>query len=188
MPYTPPPDLHGLSLSAIAELVAAQKLPPVEQWHPEKCGDSEMRIAADGRWYHQGGEIKRKAMVRAFSTLLRREADGRHVLVTPYEMLDIIIEDAPFLAVEVESDGEGAARRMAFRLNSDHLVIADADHPLDFAETDGSAKPGLLVRGGLIARLARPVYYQLAEWILAEDNDPPGLWSAGAFFPAAPPT
>ena len=87
MPYNPPPELATLDLAGIAQLVADRKLPPVESWNPAKSGDSEMRIAADGRWFHQGGEIRRPAMVRAFSSLLRREADGNYHLVTPQERL-----------------------------------------------------------------------------------------------------
>ena len=90
MPYDVPPDLNALTLSQAAELVAARKLPPVSQWSPAVIGDSEMRIAADGRWFHQGGEIRRPAMVRAFASLLLRDDRGRHWLVTPAEKLSLI--------------------------------------------------------------------------------------------------
>lgn len=178
MPYEPPPELALLSLNEIAKLVADRKLPPVNQWHPEKSGDSEMRIAADGRWFHQGGEIRRPAMVRAFSSLLRRVADGSFWLVTPHERLSIVVEDAPFIAVELRSEGSGEQRELAFRLNSDDLVIADADHGLEFRPL-----PYVHVRDGLWAKIARPVYYELAELALAENNHPLGLWSKGSFFP-----
>lgn len=177
MPYDPPPELASVSLTEIAQLVAERKLPPVNDWQPAKTGDSEMQIAADGRWFHQGGEIKRPAMIRAFSTLLRRDADGSYWLVTPHEKLSITVDDAPFVAVEMRSEGSGQSRSLAFRLNSDDLVIADADHVLEFRPL-----PYLHVRNGLWAKLARPVYYELAEITLAEDNHPPGLWSNGVFF------
>jgi len=183
MPYTPPPELASLSIAEIAELVEAQKLPPVDQWDPQESGDSEMRIAADGTWYHQGDPIKRPAMVRAFSSILRREPDDSYALVTPYQKLSIIVEDAPFVAVELETEGSGPDRTLAFRLNTDHLVVADADHPLRFG-TD-KPQPYLRVRMGLDAVLARPVYYQLAELALEEAADPLGIWSAGTFFPMA---
>ncbi len=183
MPYAPPPELASLSLSAIAELAEAQKLPPVEEWQPEETGDSEMRIKADGSWLHQGSPINRPAMVRAFSTLLRREPDLGYALVTPYQKLSIEVEDAPFVAVEMESEGHGKTRKLAFRLNTDHLVIADADHSLRFPASAEAPQPYLLVRGGLEAILARPVYYELAEQALTDDLDPFGLWSNGAFFP-----
>ena len=88
----PPQDLTGLSLTQIAELAAARKLPPVESWNPTHCGPSGMRIARDGSWFHEGSPIGRPAMVRLFSTILRREPDGRFVLVTPVETLDIEVE------------------------------------------------------------------------------------------------
>ena len=183
MPYTPPPELASLSIAEIAELAEAQKLPPVDQWDPQETGDSEMRIAADGIWYHQGDPILRPAMVRAFSSILRREADASYALVTPYQKLGIIVDDAPFVAVELESEGSGAERTLAFRLNTDHLVIAGAGHPLRFGMD--KPQPYLHVRNGLEAVLARPVYYQLAELALEEDSNPLGIWSAGTFFPIA---
>lgn len=184
MPYEPPPDLAELSLADIAQLAEAQKLPPIDKWQPEKTLDSEMCITADGRWLHQGDPIERPAMVRAFSTLLRREDDGSFSLVTPHVRFTIEVEDTPFQAVEVESEGNGEARKLAFRLNTDHLVIANAEHPIRFEEHNGEPRPVLHVRDGLEAKLSRPVYYQLAEWIIEEDNDPAGLWSHGAFFGA----
>jgi uncharacterized protein len=137
-----------------------------------------MRIARDGTWFHQGSPIGREAMVRLFSTILRREADGSYVLVTPGEKLDILVEDAPFIAVEVKSEGTGRLRKLTFRLNTADLVVAGAEHALRFTDT-----PYLHVRGGMDARLARPVYYELANLALDEANDPNGLWSSGTFFP-----
>ncbi|HWW64433.1 MAG TPA: DUF1285 domain-containing protein [Sphingomonadaceae bacterium] len=184
MPETDPPpaDLAGLSLADIARRAEARQLPPVASWNPPHCGDSGMRIARDGRWYHEGAPIDRAAMVRLFSTLLRREADGSHVLVTPVEKLTIAVEDTPFIAIEMKSEGEGAARRLAFRLNTGDLVIADTDHPLRFENRPDGPHPCLRVRDRLDARIARPVYYELAALALDEGGDPPGLWSAGHFF------
>jgi hypothetical protein len=180
---TPPPDdLAGLSLAEIARLAEEKKLPPVEKWNPSHCGDSEMRIARDGTWFHQGSPIGRQAMVRLFSTILRREADGRFVLVTPVEKLDIEVEDAPFVAVELKAEGEGKSASLAFRLNTGDLVVAGPDHPLRFEPGPDGPHPYVRVRGGLEALVARPVYYELAELALA-GGDPPGLWSGGAFFP-----
>ena len=182
MPYEAP-DLAKLTLSDITELVAARKLPPVESWEPANTGDSEMRIASDGKWFHQGGEITRPAMIRAFSSLLRRDADGRYWLVTPQQKLSIIVDDAPFIAAELQSEGEGPERSLAFRLNSDDLVFADADHPIEM-------RGGMLyvhVRGGMSAKLARPVYYELANLALAENPEDPSIWSKGAQFRLASP-
>lgn len=187
MPMPPPPDFTGLSLSEIARLAAEKKLPPVDQWNPTHCGDSAMRIARDGTWFHEGSPIGRPAMVQLFSTILRREPDGRHVLVTPVEKLDIHVEDAPFIAVELRSEGEGRDRSLAFRLNTGDLVVAGPDHSLRIDARDDGPHPYLHVRSGLEARIARPVYYELAELALAEAVDPPGLWSNGAFFSLAEP-
>ena len=181
MPETAPPpaELAGLTLAEIARLVEERRLPPVAQWNPTHCGDSHMRIARDGTWFHEDAPIRRPAMVRLFAGLLRREPDGRHVLVTPVEKLDIAVDDAPFVAVEVQSEGAGPDRRLAFRLNTDEAVICGPDHALGV--TDG--RPYLIVRDGLRASLTRPVYYELAELALAENAAPPGLWSGGMFFP-----
>jgi hypothetical protein len=184
MPMPPlPEDLTGLSLAEIARLAEEKRLPPVEKWHPTHCGDSEMRIARDGTWYHQGSPIGRQAMVRLFSTILRREPDGGFVLVTPAEKLDIAVEDAPFVAVELKSEGEGESRSLAFRLNTGDLVVAGADHRLRFEE---GPHPYVEVRAGLDALVARPLYYELAEIALSEGATPPGVWSEGVFFPLEP--
>src|SRR3546814_1423062 len=94
-------------LAPLLRQIGDTRLPPVDKWNPPHCGDSEMRIAADGTWFHQGTPIRRPEMVRLFSRIVRREADGGYVLVTPVEKLDILVEDAPFVAVAVESEGEG---------------------------------------------------------------------------------
>jgi hypothetical protein len=122
-------------------------------------------------------------MVRLFSTVLRREADGRHVLVTPVEKLEIDVESTAFRAVEMQSEGEGRNRRIAFRLDSGDAVIVDVDHPLRIVETDQGYSPRVLVRRGLEAELTRPLYYELAELALAESAEQPGIWSSGTFFP-----
>ncbi len=178
-----PLDLTTMSLPEVARALAQERLPPVEQWNPAHCGDSEMRIARDGTWYHQGSPIGRAEMVRLFSTILRREPDGRHVLVTPGEKLDISVEDAPFLAVEVKSEGSGKERRLAFRLNSGDLVVAGPGNALRFEVRGDGPHPYLHVRGGLEALIVRPVYYELAEMALNDEGDPPGVWSDGIFFP-----
>jgi hypothetical protein len=171
-------ELSGLSLAEIARAAAERRLPPVESWNPSHCGDSHMRIARDGIWYHEGSAITREAMVRLFATILRREPDGSYVLVTPAEKLDIVVEDAPFVAVELKSEGEGPARTLAFRINTGEAVIAGPEHALKL----GAGQPYIEVRNGLAARIARPTYYELAELALAEGNRPAGLWSSGTFF------
>jgi hypothetical protein len=166
MPYEPPPELAGLSLAQIAELVAARKLPPLDKWSPQVTGDSEMRIAADGRWYHQGGEIHRPAMVRAFASLLLRDREGQHWLVTPTQKLSIEVDDAALIAVDVRQDGDA----LTFRLNTDDLVIAGPDHPIRTSGDAGTPATYLAVRHGVEARLNRSTWGQLAEIAIAGDG------------------
>jgi uncharacterized protein len=177
-----PPDLAKLSLAAIEAALAEKRLPPVDHWHPAHCGDSEMRIARDGSWFHQGERITRPAMVKLFASILRLESDGSYVLVTPAEKLSIAVEDAPFIAVEVKSEGEGKARALAFRLNTDDLIIAGPANPIRIVNQKDGLHPYLMVRGGMEALIARPVYYELAELAVVEAAEPPGLWSNGIFF------
>ena len=183
MPVSRPPiALTGLSLSDLEQMIAERRLPPVDRWDPPFCGHSQMRIAGDGTWYHEGQPIQRPAMVRLFSTVLRREPDGRHMLVTPVEKLEIDVDRTAFRAVEMEAEGERTTRKIALRLDSGDAVILGADHPLTIVDTPAGPSPRALVRHGLEAELARPVYYELAEMALAEGNEPPGLWSDGVFF------
>ena len=163
MPYDPPPDLAALSLAEIAAAAAARKLPPVEQWNPSDTADSRMRIAADGTWYHEDRPIARPAMVRAFASLLTRDASGQHWLVTPECKQAIEVEDAAFVAVDMRAEGDA----LAFRLNTDELVIAGPDHPLRAAGDPDVPAVYLAVRRGCEARLNRSTYLQLAEHALA---------------------
>jgi len=187
MPETRPPiELAGHSLAELARRIDERTTPPVERWNPSHCGDSEMRIARDGTWYHQGSPIGRDAMVRLFSTVLRREPDGSHVLVTPAEKLSIEVEATAFRALTMTMEGAGEERRIAFALDSGDAVIAGPRHPLTVVDTPDGPSPRLAVRHGLEAELSRPLYYELAEVALAEAHDPPGIWSDGAFFALEP--
>ncbi len=180
-------DSAGRSPGELAALLAKKSLPPVHLWNPERCGDSEMRIAADGTWFHQGSPIGRRELVKLFSTILRREPDGSFVLVTPVEKLDIAVDDAPFVAVEVTSSGEGRERDLVFRLNTDELVAAGPEARLRVeTASDGTPRPYVHVRAGLEALINRAVFYELADIALAEGASPPGLWSGGLFFPFMP--
>jgi len=180
MPYEPPPELAGLSLAEIAQLAEARKLPPIDKWSPAKTGDSLMRISADGRWFHDGTEIARPAMVRAFASLLTCDKNGRHWLVTPHEKLTIEVEDAAFQAVDLKQEADS----LAFRLNTDEFVVAGPDHPIS-AEGDANT-PAIYVgvRHGTRARLNRSTYGQLAEIALANGNL--SITSGGATFPLVP--
>lgn len=181
-----PIELQGISLAELRKLIDQRRLPAVDKWNPERCGHSGMRIARDGTWYHEGRPIRRPAMVRLFSTVLRREVDGRHVLVTPIEKLDIDVESTAFRAVAMTREGEGPNQRLAFGLDSGDAVILGPDHPLRLVETEPGPSPRLLVRHGLEAELTRPVYYELAELAIASGEDPRGVWSDGSFFPLEP--
>lgn len=184
MPETRPPiDLSGISIAELQSLMDERRLPPVEKWNPERCGHSGMRIARDGTWYHDGKPIRRPAMVRLFSTVLRREADGRHVLVTPVEKLDIEVESTAFRAVQMTREGNGRHQKIAFALDSGDAVVLGPDHPLKMVETKQGPSPRLLVRHGLEAELTRPVYYELAELALGDKEGAAGVWSNGMFFP-----
>ena len=177
-----PIELQGISLAELKKLIDQRRLPPVNQWNPTHCGHSGMRIARDGTWYHEGQPIRRPAMVRLFSTVLRREPDGRHLLVTPAEKLDIDVESTAFRAVAMSREGEGRRQRIAFQLDSGDAVILGPDHTLRVIETENGPSPRVLVRHGLEAELTRAVYYELAELALAAGSDRPGVWSCGAFF------
>src|SRR6476659_1590200 len=160
MPETRPPiELQGLSLAELQALLDERRLPPVEQWNPEACGHSGMKIARDGTWYHDGAPIRRPAMVRLFSTVLRREPDGRHVLVTPVEKLDIEVESTAFRAIDMIREGDGRDRKIAFQLDSGDATILSPEHPLRFVQTDHGPSPRILVRHGLEAELSRATYY-----------------------------
>ena len=158
----------------------------MESWNPTHCGHSEMRIARDGTWYHQGSPIARPAMVRLFSTVLRREPDGSHVLVTPVEKLIIDVETTAFRATQMTMAGEGEERRIGLTLDSGDALIIGPAHALSVIETPDGPSPRIAVRYGLEAELVRSIYYELAEIALAERHNPPGIWSDGSFFPLIP--
>lgn len=168
-----------------------KSLPPVHLWDPEHCGDIDMRIKADGSWWHEGSRIGRQKLVRLFSTILRKDEDGETYLVTPYEKVIVHVEDAPFLAVRVDRAGEaGPDQTLAFQTNVGDVALAGADLPLR-VETDaetGEPSPYVLVRGRLEAKLTRPVFYELANMAVMNPNgsDTMGVWSGGQFFEIGP--
>lgn len=188
MPYEPPPQLAALSLAELAEAVEARRLPAVDTWTPAHTGESHMRITADGTWFHEGGKINRPAMVRAFSALLTRDVTGQHWLVTPAEKLSIAVDDAAFLAtdMEVRTDAEGRAV-IAFRLNTDDLVLAGPDHPLRAAGSADTPAFYVTVRHGTEARLNRSTYGQLIDHALTlSEPEALAVESQGARFSLIP--
>ncbi len=167
------------------------KLPPVERWNPAHCGDIDIRIARDGTWYHQGSPIGRKELVRLFSTILRRDPDG-YVLVTPAEKMRIVVEDVPFLAVLMDVRGSGRHQSLVFTTNVGDETVAGPDNPIR-VETDPISQepaPYVHVRKGLEARIARAVFYQLADLAVPGEGAHRGMlgvWSGGAFYPLGRP-
>jgi uncharacterized protein len=145
-----------------------------------------MRIAREGTWFYRGSPISRQPLVKLFASVLRREPDGSYWLVTPAERGRIEVEDVPFLAVALTAEGEGHAQRLIFRTNLDEFVTAGPDHPLRVeTAASGGPVPYILVRDGLEARLARPVFYDLVELGAEEglgDTAEFGVWSEGMFF------
>lgn len=163
---------------------------PVERWDPPYCGAIDIRIAADGTWFHNGSPIRREKMVRLFASILRAEPDGSIRLVTPVESVGISVEDAPFVAVEMAVDGAGSDRRISFRTNMDDLVAVGPEHPLRFEQEKGGAlKPYLLVRGGLWALVSRALTYDLVEMAEEREFDGQGwlgVEAGGVFHRIAP--
>jgi len=155
---------------------------------PRDLGEIGIHIARDGSWFYRGTPITRASLARLFASVLRREADGAYWLVTPAERGRISVEDAPFLAVELDVEGVGHAQALSFRTNMDEIVTADGAHPLRIA-TDplrATPRPYILVRDGLEARLTRPVFYQLVDLGREERVGGAvrfGVWSKNEFFP-----
>ena len=182
-----PPTSPGLDgLAQAAAQAKTRGLPPIHQWNPPDCGDIGLKIGRDGVWSYQGSPIGRVAMVRLFSTILRRDPEG-HVLVTPVEKVSVEVEDAPFLAVEMQVEGLGEARILRLRTNVDDWVSVDAAHPLRFEPgPSGGLKPYALVRDQLWALVARPVFYDLAALGEVREIDGQemfGVACGGTFFP-----
>lgn len=175
---------------SLAELAAAIEErggpPPVDRWDPPYCGHSDMRISREGRWFYRGSPIDRPAMVRLLASVLRRETDGSHMLVTPVEKLTIEVERTAFRATQMTMAGEGRERQIGLTLDSGDALIVGEQHPLTIVELADGPSPRVAVRFGLEAELDRPLYYELADIALAEGHDPPGVWSDGSFFPLVP--
>jgi len=176
-------------LAATAKNAAAGKgLPPVHLWNPPFCGDLDMRIARDGTWFYMGTPIGRPALVRLFSTILKREGD-KYFLVTPVEKVGIRVDDAPFLAVEMLKETEKSGLSLCFRTNVDDWVACDGAHRLRFEPAgDGGLAPYLHVRAGLWAKVTRALYYDLVDMCTERmiDGRPVfGVESDGEFFPMA---
>ncbi|MDF2972558.1 MAG: hypothetical protein K0R61_3008 [Microvirga sp.] len=183
----------GSALARLTEALGSDSKrkgpPPVERWNPAYCGELDMRIAADGTWHYMGSPINRPALVKLFSTVLRKDPE-RYVLVTPVERVGIVVEDAPFLAVEMAVEGEGENRQIAFRTNVDDLVQVGPDHPLRFEQdANGGIKPYVKVRGELWALVTRSLALDLVamgEEKTVDEAATFGVSAGDAFFSIAP--
>lgn len=166
---------------ALLDAAKARNLPPVERWHPERVGEIDIRIAANGDWYHEGSRIERFSIAKLFATILRLD-NGEFYLVNPVEKLKIQVDDAPFIAIDMETQGEGADRRILFTTNVDDVVLADAEHPIMVEDRTGEPRPYVEVRAGLRALIARSVFYRLADIASEDDDGTMSVWSGGARF------
>lgn len=174
------------SVIAAAKQAPGRGLPPVHLWNPPHCGEIDIRIRKDGVWFHEGTPIGREALVRLFSTVLRKDPDGFH-LVTPVEKMRIVVEDAPFIAIRVDREGEA----LRFLTNVGDVVEAGPDNAIrvEMDPASGEPRPYLHVRRGLEALIARPVFYELVEMATerATDQGPTlCVGSNGAWFPVGP--
>ena len=181
-------ELDGIA--RIARREGGKGAPPVHLWNPPFCGDLDMRIGSDGTWYYLKTPIGRPALVKLFASVLKRE-DDRYFLVTPVEKCGIIVDDAPFLAVEMRVEEGAHGRILHFRTNVDDWVTCDADHPLRFEpeSATGGLKPYLLVRNNLWAKVTRTLFLDLVD--LGEERELGGkqmfgVSSDGRFFAMAP--
>lgn len=186
-----PADARLKGLAELIQSTANDRRPPLERWNPATTADIGLEITADGTWHYQGSAIRRPALVKLFASILRREADGKHYLVTPTEKVVVVVEDAPLLAVELWSEGEGRDRNLSLRSNLDDLIAPGPEHPIRFGrdQTTGAPKPYLAVRHGLEALATRAVYLELVDLGEVETLAGErlfGLWSRGQFFPMAP--
>src|SRR3990167_2142878 len=176
----------------LAQIPVADKkgFPPVHLWNPPFCGAIDMRIARDGSWFYLGTPIGRKPMVKLFSTIIRRDGDD-YFLVTPVEKVGIKVDDAPFVAVSLQVEGEGEAQVLRFTTNVEEETVANAEHPLRVGLDEQTQEPApyVHVRSNLEALIHRNVFYQLVELAVPREIDGKtwlGVWSSGEFFPIGP--
>ena len=177
-------------LKSIDRQKDAAGLPPVHLWNPPYCGDIGLEIKRSGTWYYQGSPIGRIPMVKLFSSILRHDEDGAHYVVTPAEKILVTVEDAPFVAVELDVEGAGETQKLVFTTLTDDVCLAGGDNPIRVAIDPDSLEPSpyVLVRARLEALIARPVFYRLVDLCVEETHKGErhlGVWSAGVFFPVS---
>ncbi|MEE9347025.1 MAG: DUF1285 domain-containing protein [Robiginitomaculum sp.] len=189
-------DAPSFDLSALIKAAKANgdgsALPPVDLWHPEFCGDMDMVIKRDGSWHHEGSPIGRQKLVKLFATILRKDEDGHHYLVTPIEKIRITVERAAFIGVRADIENSGKDQVIYITSNVGDVIAISGERPLR-VETEPTSQqplPLISVRGRLEALLSRPVFYELVEHAVEIDTkDGPqlGVYSSGDFFPLGAP-
>ncbi|MBL4639226.1 MAG: DUF1285 domain-containing protein [Kordiimonadaceae bacterium] len=163
----------SFNLEKLLKEISGQKFPPVDKWNPDFCGDIDMRIAVDGTWFYMGTPIARERMVRLFSTVLRKDDDGKTYLVTPVEKIGITVDDAPFIANQMEILQDGGQQLITFTTNVGDKVVAGEGNPIrvDIDPDTEEPRPYVTVRGNLEALIARPVFYELVERAVQTETD-----------------
>lgn len=173
--------------SQVEQTASKSGLPPLDQWHPELSGDMDLRVSRDGHWIYKGEPLAREAIVRLFSTILRREDDGEFYLVTPVEKWRIQVEDTPLLAHSLAVEAEGTGQVIKLTTNVGEVLEVGDDHPLEvgsYAGTD-EPRPIIYVRHGVTARLVTAAFYDLAEHVVERKGQAGpelGVFSNGNFY------
>lgn len=181
------PSAEGIAASARAAKNQTKGMPPVHLWNPPFCGDLDMRIARDGTWFYLGTPIGRHGLVKLFSSVLRKD-DDKYFLVTPVEKVGITVDDAPFVAIDFDVEGQGNAQNLTFSTNVDDFAVAGPDHPIRVARDaeTGEPSPYILIRSNLEALIDRKSFYRLVDLGVHHTVDGQswfGVWSAETFFP-----
>ncbi|WP_166418894.1 DUF1285 domain-containing protein [Cochlodiniinecator piscidefendens] len=178
------------NLASAVKAASKKGPPPVHLWNPPFCGDLDMRIARDGTWWYLGTPMGRKELVKLFSSIIRKDGND-YFLVTPVEKVGIQVDDAPFVAIDFETTGEGQDQILTFETHVDDTAIAGPDNPIR-VERDpetGEPSPYILIRANLEALIDRKSFYRLVEICTHENVDDQswfGVWSGGQFFPIIP--
>ncbi|WP_107495362.1 DUF1285 domain-containing protein [Thalassobius sp. I31.1] len=178
------------NLASAVKAASKKGPPPVHLWNPDFCGDLDMRIARDGTWWYLGTPMGRKELVKLFSSIIRKDGED-YFLVTPVEKVGITVDDAPFVAIDFETTGEGRDQVMTFVTHVDDEAVAGPENPIRVVRDPetGEPSPYVLIRANLEALIDRKSFYRLVEIGAHEDLEGEswfGVWSSGQFFPIIP--
>ena len=165
---------HIINLKGIETIYDFSKrkkkgIPPVEKWNPPFCGDIDMHILRNGKWTYMGSEIKRPAMIKLFSNIIRLDDDGHYYLVTPVEKVRIKVDDVPFVAVSMNKIKEEGVNCLSFMTNVQDEVTLSKENPIEIViNNNGEPSPYITIRKNLKALISRSVYYDLIN--MAEEE------------------